>query len=419
MSLLTVVLCRTSRRAAAVTMSLAEQLRLPRRHLVLLSFLVSSSDLSCLPTSPSLRSFPPSCFVPCSIRSGPCFTGAVPTSPLVSAFPFCLALRPLVPFVASPVSRAPLACLRAVPCLAAGHRQARDVAELGLRPQHPAVFERRVHGHLHVRRPSAPTLRARRPLDRHLLTPPRVLLMLAAAAPPPARASSSCRSTAAAFATACALSDLRTTGPRSCTRATGRCVCGRVLCAVAVAVAVPCRTRGVSASGEASIARRVHGPALAAVRQTFKKYLSDTVLPAVKGKHETFLLMEVVKRWQHHKIMNKWMFRFFMYLVRRENPPRRRPCILTAPRPSRAPHLLSPRAAWIDSRTHPRFHCVQNRYYREHHNLPTLAEAGAQISAAPARIVLPGSLCRAPDGLTAWSSPATRCVVQAARSSGR
>jgi hypothetical protein len=25
--------------------------------------------------------------------------------------------------------------------------------------------------------------------------------------------------------------------------------------------------------------------------------------------------VELVKQWEHHKIMNKWMFRFFMYLV--------------------------------------------------------------------------------------------------------
>ena len=38
-------------------------------------------------------------------------------------------------------------------------------------------------------------------------------------------------------------------------------------------------------------------------------------MPVLKERHDDFLLVELVKRWEHHKIMNKWMFRFFMYLV--------------------------------------------------------------------------------------------------------
>lgn len=51
------------------------------------------------------------------------------------------------------------------------------------------------------------------------------------------------------------------------------------------------------------------------VVQTFRSYLRRVVLPSVTSKHGEYLLAEVVKRWEHHKIMNKWMFRFFMYLV--------------------------------------------------------------------------------------------------------
>jgi cullin 1 len=91
--------------------------------------------------------------------------------------------------------------------------------------------------------------------------------------------------------------------------------------------------------------------------QTFRDYLRDKVLPAVRDKHGEYLLVELVKQWEHHKIMNKWMFRFFMYLVRARVPVRRPSsrCTLTAP---------AKRA--------------QNRYYREHHSLPTLEEAGAR-----------------------------------------
>ena len=54
--------------------------------------------------------------------------------------------------------------------------------------------------------------------------------------------------------------------------------------------------------------------------QTFRVYLETKVLPAMKEKREEFLLRELVKRWNHHKIMNKWMFKFFQYLVRCMNP---------------------------------------------------------------------------------------------------
>lgn len=67
---------------------------------------------------------------------------------------------------------------------------------------------------------------------------------------------------------------------------------------------------------------------------TFRVYLQNTVLPLLLDRPGEYLLAELVKRWEHHKIMNKWMFRFFMYL---------------------------------------------NRYYREHHNLPTLEESGRTV----------------------------------------
>lgn len=40
------------------------------------------------------------------------------------------------------------------------------------------------------------------------------------------------------------------------------------------------------------------------------------MLSALTDRHGEYLLVELVKRWDHHKIMNKWMHRFFMYLVR-------------------------------------------------------------------------------------------------------
>ncbi|CAI9115589.1 OLC1v1016524C1 [Oldenlandia corymbosa var. corymbosa] len=51
-------------------------------------------------------------------------------------------------------------------------------------------------------------------------------------------------------------------------------------------------------------------------RETFEEYISSTVLPSLKDKHDEFLLRELVKRWSNHKIMVRWMSRFFHYLDR-------------------------------------------------------------------------------------------------------
>ncbi|TMW55882.1 hypothetical protein Poli38472_008530 [Pythium oligandrum] len=64
---------------------------------------------------------------------------------------------------------------------------------------------------------------------------------------------------------------------------------------------------------------------------TFDTYLEHQVLPSLEKAIDEVFLYEVVKRWQNHKLMNKWMTRFFMYL---------------------------------------------DRYYVKHHSLPSLDEAG-------------------------------------------
>lgn len=65
--------------------------------------------------------------------------------------------------------------------------------------------------------------------------------------------------------------------------------------------------------------------------ETICDYLTKTVLPALRHQRNDFLLTELTKRWANHKIMNKWMRLFFMYL---------------------------------------------DRYYVKHHSLPTLDVAG-------------------------------------------
>jgi len=40
------------------------------------------------------------------------------------------------------------------------------------------------------------------------------------------------------------------------------------------------------------------------------------VLPSIKEKHGEIMLMELVKRWVNHKVMIRWLSRFFEYLSR-------------------------------------------------------------------------------------------------------
>ena len=49
---------------------------------------------------------------------------------------------------------------------------------------------------------------------------------------------------------------------------------------------------------------------------TMTQYLGENALPALQSRHGEFLLEELIKRWKHHKIMNRWMKRFFTYLDR-------------------------------------------------------------------------------------------------------
>lgn len=50
-------------------------------------------------------------------------------------------------------------------------------------------------------------------------------------------------------------------------------------------------------------------------KETFKSYLSTTVLSHLRGKTGLFLLQELCTRWDNHKLMNRWMYNFFQYLV--------------------------------------------------------------------------------------------------------
>ncbi|KAI3904112.1 hypothetical protein MKW92_049025 [Papaver armeniacum] len=51
-------------------------------------------------------------------------------------------------------------------------------------------------------------------------------------------------------------------------------------------------------------------------KEAFENYINETVLPSLREKHDEFLLRELEKRWINHKIMVRWLSRFFFYLDR-------------------------------------------------------------------------------------------------------
>ncbi|KAK6780756.1 hypothetical protein RDI58_022940 [Solanum bulbocastanum] len=51
-------------------------------------------------------------------------------------------------------------------------------------------------------------------------------------------------------------------------------------------------------------------------REAFVEYINSTALPALREKHGEFMLREFVKRWANHKLMVRWLSRFFHYLDR-------------------------------------------------------------------------------------------------------
>eukprot|EP00899_Mesostigma_viride_P014258 jgi/Mesvir1/22833/Mv20093-RA.1 len=51
-------------------------------------------------------------------------------------------------------------------------------------------------------------------------------------------------------------------------------------------------------------------------RDAFRDYIRDTVLPALRAKYGEFMLLELVRRWENHLVMVRWLSRFFNYLDR-------------------------------------------------------------------------------------------------------
>ncbi|GMI64090.1 cullin 1, AUXIN RESISTANT 6, INCURVATA 13 [Hibiscus trionum] len=57
----------------------------------------------------------------------------------------------------------------------------------------------------------------------------------------------------------------------------------------------------------------------------FKDYINSHVLPSLQGKKDEALVKETEKRWSNHKVMTRWLFRFFHYLDRYFVPKRKVP----------------------------------------------------------------------------------------------
>ncbi|WCJ26040.1 cullin 1 [Euphorbia peplus] len=51
-------------------------------------------------------------------------------------------------------------------------------------------------------------------------------------------------------------------------------------------------------------------------KEAFEEYINSTVLPSIRGKHDEFVLRELVIGWSNHKVMVRWLSRFFHFLGR-------------------------------------------------------------------------------------------------------
>ncbi|KAI7748684.1 hypothetical protein M8C21_000333 [Ambrosia artemisiifolia] len=61
-------------------------------------------------------------------------------------------------------------------------------------------------------------------------------------------------------------------------------------------------------------------------QESLQLYITSTVLPCIREKHDEFLLREFVRRWSNHKVMTRWLTQNFKYLdryfiLRRSLPP--------------------------------------------------------------------------------------------------
>ncbi|KAI3469405.1 hypothetical protein Pfo_026068 [Paulownia fortunei] len=63
-------------------------------------------------------------------------------------------------------------------------------------------------------------------------------------------------------------------------------------------------------------------------KRTFEDYISSKVLPSLRGKQNENLLRELLRRWNNHKTITRWLSRFFNYLSRYYIPKKELPSLV-------------------------------------------------------------------------------------------
>ena len=88
-------------------------------------------------------------------------------------------------------------------------------------------------------------------------------------------------------------------------------------------------------------------------------------MPALRDKADEFLLKELLKRWDNHKVMVRWLSRFFNYLDR---------CTIS----SCNLFFCTPKDCINTYLSVPAFKvaCVPHRYYIPRHSLHSLKDVG-------------------------------------------
>jgi len=87
--------------------------------------------------------------------------------------------------------------------------------------------------------------------------------------------------------------------------------------------------------------------------EAVKEYLTARILPRIKEKHDESMLRELVRRWENHKLLIRFLSHVFKYLV------------------------CAPAAAMREA-TYTQSWCAQDRFYVKRLSLPELAEVGSQ-----------------------------------------
>ena len=117
--------------------------------------------------------------------------------------------------------------------------------------------------------------------------------------------------------------------------------------------------------------------AVYSLSQIIRTFLRERVLPVLRAKRDVFLLDALAEAWENHKLMDKWMGKFFRYLVSALDRciPGISSCFPFRYRKSGSVSHLSQIHCYPPAAI---FLSPQNKYYVEHKALPTLQEAAVR-----------------------------------------